>query len=189
MPDKDKSLFLEAMQDVVPIEQKPTQPQYDAEKINHAQKQLLRNVKRKLNRQQTSGNNSDNSIEIDHNQSIKSVGAFEKLHFFQAGLRPQDITKLKKGNCTIQSELDLHGLTLEQAEPKIMNFIEQSYSYEMRYIRIIHGKGYNSDEQQPILKNLVNQILRQNRVVIGFASAPEKDGGTGAVNIQLKKQH
>ena len=51
----------------------------------------------------------------------------------------------------------------------------------------MHGKGYNSEAQFPILKNLVNQTLRTLTAVLAFSSAPEKDGGAGAVNILMKK--
>ena len=51
---------------------------------------------------------------------------------------------------------------------------------------IIHGKGYGSGPDGPKLKNFVDQYLQYNPNVLAYHSALQKDGGTGAVYIQLK---
>ena len=52
---------------------------------------------------------------------------------------------------------------------------------------IIHGKGYGSGPNGPKLKNFVDQYLQYNPNILAYHSAQQKDGGTGAVYIQLKK--
>ena len=52
-------------------------------------------------------------------------------------------------------------------------------------MRIIHGKGRNS-EGLPVIKNLVDRMLRQRADVLAFHSAPPAQGGTGAVLVLLK---
>ena len=53
-------------------------------------------------------------------------------------------------------------------------------------VRIVHGKGRYSAEGVPVLKNLVDRLLRQRGDVLAFHSAPAAQGGTGAVLVLLK---
>jgi len=52
-------------------------------------------------------------------------------------------------------------------------------------VRIVHGKGLNSDDSLPVLKNVVDRMLRQRADVLAFHSAPAAQGGTGAVLVLL----
>ncbi len=54
---------------------------------------------------------------------------------------------------------------------------------------LVHGKSKRPDDAKPILKNLVNQRLREYSNVLAFCSATAKDGGSGAVYILLKNRH
>ena len=51
-------------------------------------------------------------------------------------------------------------------------------------VRIIHGKGLRS-EGAPVLKMLVDRVLRLRGDVLAFASAPPAQGGAGAVLVLL----
>ena len=55
-------------------------------------------------------------------------------------------------------------------------------------VRIVHGKGRNSEERLPVLKNLVDRVLRHRADVLAFHSAPAAQGGTGAVLALLEKR-
>ena len=57
-------------------------------------------------------------------------------------------------------------------------------------VRIIHGKGMHgsgsiASRDVPVLKNLVDRLLRQRADVLAFHSAPPAQGGTGAVLVLL----
>ena len=52
-------------------------------------------------------------------------------------------------------------------------------------VRIVHGKGLHSDSGVPVLKNLVDRLLRQRADVLAFHSAPAAQGGHGAVLVLL----
>ena len=54
-------------------------------------------------------------------------------------------------------------------------------------VRIVHGKGLHSDSGIPVLKNLVDRMLRQRADVLAFHSAPAAQGGNGAVLVLLKR--
>ena len=185
MSTEDKSLFISAMQDVKPlhkekqtIAEKHRKPQSDS-------KQLLKKVKKRQYQQKLySRKDSDYSL----TKSNQCVEAFEKLNYSQPGVRAQEMNTLKKGTFKLDAALDLHGFNRDQAEIKIMQFLKECMHYQCRYIRVIHGKGYNSEDGFPVLKNLTYQVLITNPQVIAFHSAPEKDGGVGAINILLKAQ-
>jgi len=185
MSEEDKSLFLEAMQGVEPLKSLQTLPSYNAKTTSKTQNKIIKQVKRKYKRI-SSVNNDEQHLSRNVDFHTTKVGAFDSMLHYQKGLRIQDLSKLKKGEFNIECQLDLHGLTQEQAEIEVLDFIYQAYQHKVRYLRIIHGKGYNSEEEYPILKNLVNQLLRQIDNVLAFCSAPEKDGGVGAVNVFLR---
>ena len=55
-------------------------------------------------------------------------------------------------------------------------------------VRIIHGKGQRADAGAPVIKNLVDRLLRQRADVMAFHSAPPAQGGTGAVLVLLARR-
>lgn len=115
------------------------------------------------------------------------LGAFDSVAYQHPSVRKKDWDRLKKGHFKTHWQLDLHGLNTEDADKYLQDFFDQAWSNSARYLIIIHGKGYHSDEQHPILKNLVLQRCQQNQQVLAFCSAQPKDGGTGAMYVFLKK--
>lgn len=98
----------------------------------------------------------------------------------------QVLARLKRGEYAVQDELDLHGLRLEAAQQLLREFLRHVLAEGVACVRIIHGKGRNS-EGVPVIKNFVDQHLRHRRDVLAFHSAPIEQGGTGAVLVLLKK--
>jgi DNA-nicking Smr family endonuclease len=80
----------------------------------------------------------------------------------------------------------MHGMTAAIARQELVQFISACRDQHIRCVRVIHGKGYRSDGQAPILKNRINNWLRQHHDVLAFSSTPQKDGGSGAVYILLR---
>lgn len=111
----------------------------------------------------------------------------DELHFFRPGVSKADFRKLRKGLVKIQRELDLHGMTVTMAREGLANFLFQCEFEGIRYVRIIHGKGRGSRDGQPVIKNKVNNWLRQRDEILAFCSARQNDGGTGAVYVLLRK--
>jgi Uncharacterized protein conserved in bacteria len=82
----------------------------------------------------------------------------------------------------------LHGLTRQQAEQVLEAFLVEQLDQQHRCILIIHGKGTRSHDNQPVLKNLCENILKLKASVLAFCSAHNQDGGTGALYVLLKKR-
>lgn len=117
------------------------------------------------------------------------VGNEEQLSFRRSGIQHKQFAKLRTGKIHIEAELDLHGLTSERAEPMLAAFLAQCQQQQIRYARIIHGKGWSSRDNRPVLKSKVNFWLRQHADVLAFCSATVEDGGTGALYVLLKRKY
>jgi DNA-nicking Smr family endonuclease len=116
------------------------------------------------------------------------VSGEEQLFFARPGLQQRQLQRLRRGQLTIGAELDLHGMTASMARGAIMEFISLCRDRHTRCARIIHGKGYGSTGDAPVLKNRMNTWLRQHHDVMAFCSATKRDGGAGALYVLLRAQ-
>ncbi|MFO1468178.1 MAG: Smr/MutS family protein [Steroidobacteraceae bacterium] len=116
----------------------------------------------------------------------RETDAEEMLQFRRPGVQDQLLRKLRRGLIPQAAEIDLHGMTLQQAWDTLADFIEQGRARAQRCVRIVHGKGYRSGGRGPVLKSAVNDWLRHNHDVIAFVSARPLDGGAGALYVLLR---
>ena len=114
------------------------------------------------------------------------VSSDETLFFARPGIQQRKLQQLRRGQLAIGAELDLHGMTAAIARHELVHFISDCRGQQIRCVRVIHGKGYRSEGQAPILKNRINNWLRQHHDVLAFSSTPQKDGGSGAVYVLLR---
>jgi DNA-nicking Smr family endonuclease len=112
----------------------------------------------------------------------------DELRFSRNGLQHNVVRKLRRGQYRIEAELDLHGLRAEEARQALSQFLHHCRLEKKQCVRIIHGKGYRSQQQQPVLKAKVNHWLRQRDEVLAFCSARPVDGGNGAVYLLLSRK-
>jgi len=124
----------------------------------------------------------------DERQS-SNIGGEEFIFFARDGVQLKTQKQLRQGKVIIEDHLDLHGLTISEARQTLLEFINYAQKQQIRCIRLVHGKGYRSDNQQPALKNKVNNWLRQHPDILAFSSALARDGGAGALYIILKSSY
>ena len=117
---------------------------------------------------------------------IEKVGLEDSLSFIAPGLQNNVLKKLRRGYFGLDAEIDLHGLTSNAAKKQLLHFLHDCVETGCRCVHIVHGKGYRSADNHPILKNNLNSWLRQHKDIQAFCSAPPKDGGTGAVFVLLQ---
>jgi DNA-nicking Smr family endonuclease len=115
------------------------------------------------------------------------VESGEVLRFLRSGIQSTVLQKLRRGQYPVEATLDLHGLTTAEANDHLYRFMQHSQSLGRQTVRVVHGKGHGSKGQQPILKTKINQWLREFPVVLAFCSSSPRDGGTGAVDVLLRK--
>jgi DNA-nicking Smr family endonuclease len=119
---------------------------------------------------------------------LREAAVADVLFFARSGIQQKVQKKLRRGELPIEDELDLHGYTVAEAKSAIYEFLDHCRKQHTRYIRIIHGKGYRSEQKIPLLKTHVAYWLPQLSEVLAFASAQPRDGGTGAIYVLLKSR-
>lgn len=105
--------------------------------------------------------------------------------FVRQGVGPDVLKKLAQRFWRLEADLDLHGMTIDQARPRLAAFLTQCVAYDARCVRIVHGKGYGSPDARPILRDKVRAWLVGSNDVRAFAQASERDGGAGATIVLL----
>lgn len=115
-----------------------------------------------------------------------AVASGEELLFVRPGMPSAALRKLKRGGWVLRAELDLHGMTGDEARLAVADFLHNCLRRDIRCVRIIHGKGLGSKNREPILKHKVRHWLMQREDVLAFCQARQVDGGAGAVVVLLK---
>ena len=98
---------------------------------------------------------------------------------------------LKRGKIPVQGHIDLHGLTKKDAEKEVRDFLVNSHKRGLRCLLIVHGRGLNSPDSIPVLKERIPVWLNRGparKIVLAFASARPYDGGTGAIYVLLRRR-
>jgi len=126
------------------------------------------------------------NFDSSSNLEVEQLYQEDSMSFIAPGLQKNVLKKLRKGYFGFDASIDLHGLTSQEAKHQLSRFLHFSIEDGYRCVHIIHGKGYRSPGNQPVLKNDINLWLRQHSEVQAFCSTPPKDGGTGAVFVLLK---
>lgn len=175
------ALFLKAMADVKPLDPKgprrvppppPTQspPRFLSIEEQEVHNHLLRLVE------------GDTDFELSYSD--------EYIDGAVVGLSPRIIKKLRRGEFSYQSHLDLHRMTRVEAREAATRFILDSFAEGCRCVLIVSGRGLNSQDKEPVIKqNLVTWLTQAplKRLVLAFASARSHDGGAGAFYVLLRR--
>lgn len=112
----------------------------------------------------------------------------DALSYRRDPVPPRVLQRLRRGLYAAQDEIDLHHNDAQSAEVLLRAFLQHARQAGFGCVRIIHGKGLNSDSAIPVLKNLVDRVLRHRAEVLAFHSAPPAQGGTGAVLVLLARR-
>jgi DNA-nicking Smr family endonuclease len=117
-------------------------------------------------------------------------GSDEHIEGIGQGLDRRLLKKLRQGFFAVQAHLDLHGKTRAEAHELVDAFIATSRTHGRRCVLIVHGRGRNSKDQIPVLKESLKVWLARGRIarsVLAFCSARPSDGGYGAVYVLLRR--
>jgi DNA-nicking Smr family endonuclease len=106
--------------------------------------------------------------------------------FVRKGIGRDVAGKLRRGHWSVQAELDLHGMTSDEAHDALSDFIVAARVRGTRCVRVIHGKGLTSHNKEPVLKGKVRRWLAHWDEVLAYVEAPRLAGGGGAVLVLLK---
>ena len=98
------------------------------------------------------------------------------------------IKKLQRGQWPVEASLDLHGSTLDDAAERFDRFMHSCIEHGVRCVCVIHGQGFGSKDNKPVLRDAVRSWLRDLAAVTAYVTAPENIGGAGAVLILLRNK-
>lgn len=90
------------------------------------------------------------------------------------------------GKVHIDGRIDLHGMTLAQAEDQLKHYLLQAQWSGKRWILVITGKGALDNPDS--LRKMVPCWLDQWSMIAGYRLAKPKDGGEGALYVWIKKR-
>ena len=120
-------------------------------------------------------------LDTKFTDSVPDEGELQPL----AGNR---LRQVKRGIVSVSHQLDLHGLTREEALEALPRFINSAQKKAQKAVLIITGKG-NHSPQEPVLHQAVASWLRDagRSTVLEFAPAPREMGGSGAYVVFLRQ--
>lgn len=110
----------------------------------------------------------------------------DQMSFRRPGIGPEITRKLRGGQWSIQRQLDLHGLRVDEAREALGQFIRLAHRTGLRCVRVVHGKGLGSPGKTPVLKGRVQSWLVQKKEVLAFVQARPAEGGAGALVVLLQ---
>jgi len=119
-------------------------------------------------------------LEVKFNETIPDEDELKPL----SGNR---LKQLKRGVISVDYQLDLHGLTREEALTALPRFLRTARLKEQVAVLVITGKG-NKSIGEPVLQQAVAAWLRDagRELVLEFAPAPREMGGSGAYVVFLR---
>lgn len=106
--------------------------------------------------------------------------------FVRDGVARRVLIDLRRGRWVVQGEIDLHGLTREEARLALAKFLAESLNKGLRCVRVIHGKGRGSPDKEGVLRHLSRAWLAQRKEILAFCQARPHEGGEGALRVLLQ---
>ena len=170
----DEEIFLQAMADVREIKEFRRIP-------------VQRPVRTERQRIKT-----DDSIEIlqqivNGESKIRLSDTGEYIEWVSPRIRKDIAQKLHQGDFSVQDYIDLHGMTLREAEEAFLLFFQEALRRQLFCIKVIHGRGLRSPHG-PVLKEALKEWLqgKLRKRILAYSSAKACDGGLGATYIIIK---
>jgi DNA-nicking Smr family endonuclease len=102
-----------------------------------------------------------------------------------AALDRRTRSRVARGRIEIDARLDLHGLTLERARPRLASFLASSQARGASLVLVITGKGGTGALRREVPFWLSSPQSRA--LVIGFEEAAPSHGGAGALYVRIRR--
>lgn len=133
---------------------------------------------------------------VDESVFLEEIGRLKMDSQFRDDIPNEDelqplagnrLRQVKRGVVSVSHQLDLHGLTREEALDALKKFLLSAQKKGQKAVLVITGKGNHSPEE-PVLHQAVASWLRDagRAMVLEFAPAPREMGGSGAYVVFLR---
>ncbi len=172
--EREASVFRRAMADAVPLK-RPDRVEPAPSPTPPTPRQ------RELDERQALAQSMSDEIDIERLLEIDA-----ELSYRREGVGADVVTRLRRGQWTVQGQIDLHGMRVDEARDALAAFLAEALKRHRRCLRVIHGKGLGSVAREPVLKGKVLRWLVQREEVLAFCQARPNDGGAGALLVLLR---
>ena len=82
---------------------------------------------------------------------------------------------------SVEPVLDLHGFDTLEAEPILDKYLDDAFIAGLRTVEINHGRGTGA------LRKFVREYLKDHRLVKGYHTAANNEGGLGVTVVELNQ--
>ncbi len=168
--DEDRELFKQAMEDVAPVDKERRAPE-PASPRTASQQDRDREARRDFERV-ASGEGPFDPDAVDPAEYIEGS---------VPGLDPRVLGQLRRGEFSMQDEIDLHGFTSEDARKRLDHFLVDAHARGLRCVQAVHGWGRGSPGGVPVLKSRLPGWLQRDtgrRLVLAYTTAQANPGAT-----------
>jgi DNA-nicking Smr family endonuclease len=123
---------------------------------------------------------------VSGKRKIRLSDTAEYMEWVSPNMRKDIARRLHQGKFSVQDSIDLHGMTLDEAEEAFHAFFMEAFRRRLFCIKVIHGRGLRSPKG-PVLKNALKKWLHGGirKRIIAYSTAQDCDGGLGATYIIL----
>jgi DNA mismatch repair protein MutS2 len=127
-------------------------------------------------------------LKLGHDEAEVQVGSFRaKLPLLGLEKRPAPAAPLGETPVHVSMaartppgvELHLRGMRVEEALPRLDEYLDDAYLAGMPFVRIVHGKGTGT------LRKVVQEALAGHPLVASFKSGELNEGGEGVTVVKL----
>jgi len=108
------------------------------------------------------------------------------------GMGADALKRLALGKPAVSQNLDLHGMTRNQAIMTLEETCQTLIADKKRVLRVIHGRGLHSPEGRGIIKQAVYDYLRCGALsgyVLAAIPCPKSAGGACLILLRRDKQN
>ena len=187
MNKKSKDYFEEILSDVKPLIKKNIK--------NSKFKKLKEETEKFLRKTPKEEDKKEHNIDKEK----KGVKFIKKTTINQPQEDKETLKKIKKGKIKINKKIDLHGLTVAEAQKRFNEEIDYCYNNSKRLIIFITGKGAinrsTKNNQNKLyfgkirsqIRNWVFSNLNKEKILL-FSEASPAHGGAGSFYIYLRNK-
>jgi DNA-nicking Smr family endonuclease len=120
-------------------------------------------------------------------RKIRLSDTGEYMEWTSPRMRSDITRKLHQGDFAVQDSIDLHGMTLAEAEEALTFFFRDVVKRRLFCVKVIHGRGLRSP-RGPVLKEAFRKLLHGpfRKWVLAYATAKDRDGGLGATYVVIR---
>jgi len=106
------------------------------------------------------------------------------------GVSAERMRQLSAGRPPVDVEIDLHGMTQEQALQALAKALEEALFQGWRVLSLVHGRGLHSKDKRPVLKQAVYRWLNEGPYagwVLAAMPRPGTGGGSALVLLRRRR--